>query len=64
MVRGRHHHAKAVRTGVVGGIGAEYTLGSNWSVKAKYDYIKLGQQSFTGNGVQVTALLIPKIWRR
>jgi outer membrane immunogenic protein len=46
-------NAKAVHTGVVGGVGAEYALGSNWSVKAEYDYIKMLAQSFTGTGVEV-----------
>ncbi len=46
-------NAKAVHTGVVGGVGAEYALGSNWSVKAEYDYIKMAGQSFTGTGVEV-----------
>jgi outer membrane immunogenic protein len=46
-------NAKAVHTGVVGGVGAEYALGGNWSVKAEYDYIKMLAQSFTGTGVEV-----------
>ncbi len=46
-------NAKAVHTGVVGGVGAEYALGGNWSVKAEYDYIKMLAQSFTGTGVLV-----------
>jgi outer membrane immunogenic protein len=32
---------------VVGGAGAEYALGGNWSVKAEYDYIRMLAQSFT-----------------
>jgi outer membrane immunogenic protein len=46
-------NAKAVHTGVVGGVGAEYALGGNWSVKAEYDYIKMLAQSFTGTGLEV-----------
>jgi opacity protein-like surface antigen len=46
-------NAKAVHTGVVGGVGAEYALGGNWSVKAEYDYIKILAQSFTGTGVEL-----------
>jgi outer membrane immunogenic protein len=46
-------NAKAVHTGVVGGVGAEYALGGNWSVKAEYDYIKMLAQSFTGTGPEV-----------
>jgi opacity protein-like surface antigen len=46
-------NAKAVHTGVMGGVGAEYALGGNWSVKAEYDYIKMLGQNFTGTGVDV-----------
>ena len=44
--------AKAIHTGVVGGIGAEYAVGGNWSVKIEYDYIKMLGQQYTGTGIQ------------
>lgn len=47
-------NAKAIHTGVVGGVGAEYAVGSNWSVKIEYDYIKMLGQSYTGTGIEVT----------
>lgn len=43
--------AKALHTGAVAGVGAEYALGSNWSAKIEYDYIKMLGQYFTGTGV-------------
>jgi outer membrane immunogenic protein len=40
------------RWGPMFGVGAEYALGGNWSVKAEYDYIRFGTRSptFTGSG--------------
>ena len=45
-------NAKAIHTGVVGGIGAEYAVGGNWSVKVEYDYIKMLGQGSTATGVE------------
>jgi outer membrane immunogenic protein len=45
-------NAKAIHTGVVGGVGAEYAVGGNWSVKVEYDYIKMFGQNYTGTGFQ------------
>jgi outer membrane immunogenic protein len=42
--------AEAIHTGVVGGVGAEYALGGNWSVKVEYDYIKMLGQNYLGTG--------------
>ncbi len=44
--------AKSVHSGAVAGVGAEYALGGNWSVKGEYDYIKMIPQNFTGVGTQ------------
>jgi outer membrane immunogenic protein len=44
--------AKAIHTGVVGGVGAEYAVGGNWSVKIEYDYIRMLGQQYTGTGIQ------------
>ena len=45
-------NAKAVHSGVVGGVGAEYALGGNWSIKGEYDYIRMIGQNFTGTGFE------------
>jgi outer membrane immunogenic protein len=45
-------NAKAVHTGVVGGVGAEYALGGNWSAKIEYDYIKMLAQNVTATGTE------------
>jgi len=47
--------AKAIHTGGVIGVGAEYALGNNWSAKIEYDYIKMFAQSYTATG-QVTVV--------
>ena len=45
-------NAKAVHSGVVGGVGAEYALGGNWSIKGEYNYIRMIGQMFTGTGFE------------
>jgi outer membrane immunogenic protein len=45
-------NATAVHSGVVGGVGAEYALGGNWSIKGEYDYIRMIGQNFTGTGFE------------
>jgi outer membrane immunogenic protein len=42
--------ANAVHTGAVGGVGAEYALGGNWSAKIEYDYIRMMAQAFSATG--------------
>jgi opacity protein-like surface antigen len=44
--------AKAVHTGIAVGLGTEYALAGNWSVKLEYDYIKMLAQPFTANGTE------------
>ncbi len=43
-------NGKAVHSGVVGGVGAEYALGGNWSIKGEYDYIRMMGQFFNAAG--------------
>jgi opacity protein-like surface antigen len=47
----RDLEAKAVHTGVVVGVGGEYALAPNWSVKLEYDYIRMFQQKVTAVGI-------------
>jgi outer membrane immunogenic protein len=42
--------AKPVHTGVVAGVGSEYAIAHNWSVKLEYDYIRMFQQGATATG--------------
>jgi outer membrane immunogenic protein len=42
--------AKPVHTGVVAGVGGEYAVAPNWSVKLEYDYIRMIQQGITATG--------------
>ncbi|MDA9510866.1 hypothetical protein XI09_40675 [Bradyrhizobium sp. CCBAU 11386] len=42
---------RAVHSGIVLGVGAEYALGGNWSIKGEYDYIKMIAQQHTDPGV-------------
>ena len=42
--------AKPVHTGVIAGVGGEYALASNWSVKLEYDYIRMFQQQLVATG--------------
>jgi outer membrane immunogenic protein len=44
--------ARAVHTGVVGGVGAEYAIAGNWTAKVEYDYIKMIGQAYTATGTQ------------
>jgi outer membrane immunogenic protein len=44
--------AKEYRVAPMGGLGAEYALGNNWSLKAEYNYIHLGSRSLAFRGTQ------------
>ena len=43
---------KALHTGWLAGIGAEYAFLGNWSAKFEYNYINFGPQNVTTTGVQ------------
>lgn len=42
---------RAIHSGIAVGVGAEYALGGNWSIKGEYDYIKMIAQQHTDTGV-------------
>lgn len=42
---------KAAHSGIALGIGAEYALAGNWSIKGEYDYIQMIPQNNSGMGV-------------
>lgn len=42
---------RAVHSGIAVGVGAEYALGGNWSIKGEYDYIKMIAQQHTDPGL-------------
>jgi outer membrane immunogenic protein len=43
---------KALHTGWLAGIGAEYAFLGNWSAKIEYNYINFGPQNVTTTGTQ------------
>ena len=43
---------KALHTGWLAGIGAEYAFLGNWSAKLEYNYINFGPQDVTTSGVR------------
>jgi opacity protein-like surface antigen len=40
------------RVGLMAGVGAEYVLGNDWSIKAEYNFVHLGARTVTLNGIQ------------
>jgi opacity protein-like surface antigen len=50
--------AKAIHTGGVIGLGAEYAFASNWSAKIEYDYLRMLGQYYTATGGIAVAGLI------
>lgn len=46
-----NHAGRAIHTGAVVGIGAEYAFAPNWSVKAEYDYVRMFAQQVQFNGI-------------
>lgn len=47
--------AKAIHTGGVIGVGAEYAFAGNWSAKIEYDYIRMLGQNYTATGNDTVA---------
>ena len=45
-------NGRALHTGLLAGVGAEYAFLGNWSAKLEYNYLNFGPQDVTTTGVQ------------
>jgi outer membrane immunogenic protein len=50
---------RALHTGLLAGVGAEYAFLGNWSAKLEYNYLNFGPQDVMATGVQ--AINIPPV---